>query len=154
MSNKRVPKDVDAPLGGANGGVPAVSKIDLAPPPNSYPVYTRGAGAAEGPLPPGYTTVSRWVSPEEASLWVQNQGTAIPAAIPRNGTPQLYVTQAGAPYPPGANGTVRIDFAVPDKMLKTGNAPNNFMILQPSSSTPIYNVNIHVPNGVTLPKAR
>jgi filamentous hemagglutinin len=139
---------------GANGGVPAVSKIDLAPPPNSYPVYTRGAGAAEGPLPPGYTTVSRWVSPEEASLWVQNQGTAIPAAIPRNGTPQLYVTQAGAPYPPGANGTVRIDFAVPDKMLKTGNAPNNFMILQPSSSTPIYNVNIHVPNGVTLPKAR
>ena len=139
---------------GANGGTAAVPKIDSAPPPNSYPVYTHGAGAAEGPLPPGYTTVSRWVSPEEASLWVQNQGTAIPAAIPRNGTPQLYVTQAGAPYPPGANGTVRIDFAVPDTMLKTGNAPNNFMILQPSSSTPIYNVNIHVPNGVTLPKAR
>jgi hypothetical protein len=139
---------------GANGGVPAVSQIDLAPPPNTYPVYTRGAGAAEGPLPPGYTTVSRWVSPEEASLWVQNQGTAIPAAIPRNGTPQLYVTEAWAPYPPGANGTVRIDFAVPNTMLKTGNAPNNFMILQPSSSTPIYNVNIHVPNGVILPKPR
>jgi len=147
-------ESVSAPPVGANGGVPAVSKIDLAPPPNTYPVYTRGAGAAEGPLPPGYTTVSRWVSPEEASLWVQNQGTAIPAAIPRNGTPQLYVTEAGAPYPPGANGTVRIDFAVPNTMLKTGNAPNNFMILQPSSSTPIYNVNIHVPNGVTLPKPR
>lgn len=145
--------DGDVPSG-AKGGAEAVSKIDLAPPPNTYPVYTRGAGAAEGPLPPGYTTVSRWVSPEEASLWVQNQGTAIPTAIPRNGTPQLYVTEAGAPYPPGANGTVRIDFAVPNTMLKTGNAPNNFMILQPSSSTPIYNVNIHVPNGVTLPKPR
>lgn len=139
---------------GANGGVPAVSKIDLAPPLNTYPVYTRGAGAAEGPLPPGYTTVSRWVSPEEASLWVQNQGTAIPAAVPRNGTPQVYVSEAGAPRAPGATGTVRIDFAVPNSMLQTGNASNNSMILQPSSSTPIYNVNIHVPNGVTLPKAR
>jgi filamentous hemagglutinin len=139
---------------GAKGGTTAATKISLAPPPNTYPVYTRGVGAAEGPLPAGYTTVSRWVSPEEASLWVQNQGTAIPAAIPRNGTPQLYVTEAGAPYPPGANGTVRIDFAVPNTMLKKGNATNNFIILQPSSSTPIYNVNIHVPNGVTLPKTR
>jgi filamentous hemagglutinin len=94
------------------------------------------------------------VSPEKASLWVQNQGTAIPTAIPRNGTPQLYVTEAGAPYPPGANGTVRIDFAVPNTMLKPGNASNNFMILQPSSSTPIYNVKIHVPNGVKLPAQR
>lgn len=37
---------------------------------------------------------------------------------------------------------------------KSKNASNNSIILQPSSSTPIYNVNIHVPNGVTLPKAR
>ncbi|MFT4193053.1 hypothetical protein [Ottowia sp.] len=96
-------------------------------------------------------TVSRWVSVEEASLWVQNGGTAIPAAIPRNGTPQLYVTQAGAPYPPGANGTVRIDFSVPSRMLRPGNSQNNAIILQPSSSTPIYNVNIHIPNGITLP---
>jgi filamentous hemagglutinin len=140
---------------GAGGvGVAAVNKIDLAPPPNTYPVYARGAGAAEGPLPPGYTTVSRWVSPEEASLWVQNQGTAIPAAVPRNGTPQVYVSEAGAPRAPGATGTVRIDFAVPDSMLQTGNASNNSIILQPSISTPIYNVKIHVPNGMTLPKAR
>lgn len=98
--------------------------------------------------------MSRWVSPEEATLWVQNQGTAIPAAVPRNGTPQVYVSEAGAPRAPGATGTVRIDFAVPSSMLQTGNASNNSMILQPSLSTPIYNVNIHVPNGVTLPTAR
>ncbi|MEQ1536347.1 MAG: hypothetical protein ABL923_10755 [Burkholderiaceae bacterium] len=75
-------------------------------------------------------------------------------AVPRNGTPQVYVSEAGAPRAPGATGTVRIDFAVPDSMLQTGNALNNSIILQPSSSAPIYNVNIHVPNGVTLPTAR
>jgi filamentous hemagglutinin len=87
-------------------------------------------------------------------LWAKNQGTAIPSAVPRNNTSQLYVTEAGAPYPPGANGTVRIDFAVPEEMLGRGNAPNNFIILQPSSSTPIYNVNIHIPNGVVLPNLK
>ncbi|WP_051381277.1 beta strand repeat-containing protein [Paraburkholderia mimosarum] len=126
----------------------------IAPPPNTYAVYPMGSGAASGPLPPGYVTVSRWVSPAEASLWVQNQGTAIPSGIPQNGTPQVYVTTAGAPYPPGANGTVRIDFAVPSAMLQPGNASNNFQILQPSTSRPIYNVTINVPNGVTLPKAK
>ncbi|WP_230950139.1 filamentous hemagglutinin N-terminal domain-containing protein [Burkholderia cepacia] len=126
----------------------------IAPPPNTYTVYPMGSGAASGPLPPGYVTVSRWVSPTEASLWVQNQGTAIPTSIPQNGTPQVYVTTAGAPYPPGANGTVRIDFAVPRGMLQPGNASNNFQILQPSASRPIYNVTINVPNGVTLPKAK
>ncbi|WP_232461258.1 filamentous hemagglutinin N-terminal domain-containing protein [Burkholderia ubonensis] len=130
------------------------AKITIAPPPNTYAVYPLGAGAASGPLPPGYVTVSRWVSPAEASLWVQNQGTAIPSGIPQNGTPQVYVTTAGAPYPPGANGTVRIDFAVPSGMLKPGNASNNFQILQPSASRPIYNVTINVPNGVILPKAK
>ncbi|WP_249182105.1 hemagglutinin repeat-containing protein [Burkholderia cenocepacia] len=126
----------------------------VAPPLNTYAVYPMGSGAASGPLPPGYVTVSRWVSPAEASLWVQNQGTAIPSGIPRNGTSQVYVTTAGAPYPPGANGTVRIDFAVPSGMLQPGNASNNFQILQPSTSRPIYNVTINVPNGVILPKAK
>lgn len=78
----------------------------------------------------------------------------IPSAVPQNGTPQVYVTTAGAPYPPGANGSVRIDFAVPRGMLQPGNASNNFQILQPSTSTPIYNVTINVPNGVVLPKAK
>ncbi|WP_232467541.1 filamentous hemagglutinin N-terminal domain-containing protein [Burkholderia ubonensis] len=131
-----------------------VATNTIAPPPDTYAVYPMGSGAASGPLPPGYVTVSRWVSPAEASLWVQNQGTAIPSGIPQNGTPQVYVTTAGAPYPPGANGTVRIDFAVPSAMLQPGNASNNFQILQPSTSRPIYNVTINVPNGVTLPKAK
>ncbi|WP_244130420.1 filamentous hemagglutinin N-terminal domain-containing protein [Burkholderia latens] len=130
------------------------AKNTIAPPPNTYAVYPLGAGAASGPLPPDYVTVSRWVSPSEASLWVQNQGTAIPSGIPQNGTPQVYVTTAGAPYPPGAKGTVRIDFAVPSGMLQPGNASNNFQILQPSASRPIYNVKINVPNGVILPKAK
>jgi hypothetical protein len=82
------------------------------------------------------------------------RSTAIPSAVPHNGTSQVYVTMAGAPYPPGANGTVRIDFAVPGAMLQPGNASNNFQILQPSMSTPIYNVTINVPNGVTLPKVK
>lgn len=133
---------------GTSGGVGAT----LAPPSNTYTVYPRGAGASEGPLPNGYTTVSRWVSPQEATLWVQNQGTAIPSSVPRNGTSQVYVSPAGAPRAPGATGTVRIDFAVPNSMLQTGNATNNSIILQPTSSRPIYNVNIHVPNGTTLPK--
>ncbi len=119
----------------ATVGRMAANKIDLIPPPNTYVVYPRGIGAADGPLPEGYTTVSRWVSPGEASLWVQNQETAIPVAIPRNGTPQLYVTEAGASYPPGAIGTVRIYFAVPDTMLRKGNSISNYVILQPSSST-------------------
>ena len=138
--------------GAASGG--SVATNTIAPPPNTYAVYPMGSGAASGPLPPGYVTVSRWVSPAEASLWVQNQGTAIPSGIPQNGTPQVYVTTAGAPYPPGANGTVRIDFAVPSAMLQPGNAANNFQILQPSTSRLIYNVTINVPNGATLPKAK
>ena len=139
--------DLAAARAGAN-----VNGTTLAPPSNTYTVYPRGAGASEGPLPNGYTTVSRWVSPQEATLWVQNQGTAIPSAVPRNGTSQVYVSPAGAPRAPGATGTVRIDFAVPNSMLQTGNATNNSIILQPTSSRPIYNVNIHVPNGTALPK--
>ncbi|WP_366919749.1 DUF6862 domain-containing protein [Burkholderia gladioli] len=144
------------PSAPTNGSLASTSRAanTVAPPPNTYAVYPMGSGAASGPLPPGYVTVSRWVSPAEASLWVQNQGTAIPSGIPQNGTPQVYVTTAGAPYPPGANGIVRIDFAVPSVMLQPGNASNNFQILQPSTSRPIYNVTINVPNGVTLPKAK
>ncbi|PFH04487.1 hypothetical protein BCF11_5270 [Collimonas sp. PA-H2] len=138
--------------GNSDSGANAANSIPA--PPNTHTVYPLGPGAANGPLPPGYVTVSRWVSPAEAALWVQNQGTAIPSAVPQNGTPQVYVTTAGAAYPPGANGTIRIDFAVPGAMLQPGNASNNFQILQPSSSTPTYNVKINVPNGVVLPKAK
>ena len=74
--------------------------VSLPPPPNTYAVYPAGAGASEGPLPAGYTTVSRWVSPEEAAQWIQNQGTAVPAGVgtplPGTSTTTVYVTAPGA----------------------------------------------------------
>lgn len=136
------------------GAGKSVATNTIAPPPNTYAVYPLGSGAANGPLPPGHVPVSRWVSLVEVALWVQNQGRAIPSAVPQNGTPQVYVTTAGATYPPGANGTCRIDFAVLSAMLQPGNASNNFQILQRSTGTPIFNVRINVPNGVVLPKAK
>lgn len=147
-------EDLSSSTDGPKVEVKGSGETKIAPPENSYAVYPRGPGASEGPVPKDYVTVSRWVSKEEAALWMQNQGTAIPANVPRNGTPQVYVTEGGAPYPPGAKGEIRIDFAVPNAMLRKGNSSNNFQILQPSSSTPIYNVKIHVPNGMEIPTLR
>ena len=101
-------------------------------PANTYQVFSRGSGAAEEPLPSGYTNVSRWVLLEEASLWAQNGGTAVSAGIPRNGTLEVYTTACGAPYQPDANGTVKIDFTVSNGILRLDNASSNFLIRQPT----------------------
>lgn len=86
------PQDV---AGATTSAIRSAATNAIAPPLNTYAVYRMGSGAESGPLPPGYVTVSRWVSPAEASLWVQNRGTAIPSGIPQNGTPQVYVATAG-----------------------------------------------------------
>ncbi|WP_158623122.1 filamentous hemagglutinin N-terminal domain-containing protein [Pseudorhodobacter sp. E13] len=121
-------------------------------------IYPRGLGAANGPLPDGYVYVSRWVSPAEARLWLDNQGTAIPSAVghvPGATTPRVFVTQQfDGGVPPGATGSIRIDFAAPEAMMHGGTGSNTGLdrvIFQPATSTPIHNVRIHVPDGVTIP---
>jgi hypothetical protein len=109
----------------------------------------RGLGVSTGPVPPGYTTVSRWVSPNEAAAWIDNGGTAIPADIGAGG--RVYVTTLKAPQP-GGTGPIRIDFAVPERTLNMAGNAEWFQIFQPVQSTPIYNVQIFVPPGVTIPR--
>lgn len=112
-----------------------------------YIVYPRGRGASAGPAPFGYTKVSRWTSPEEAPAWLRNSGTAVPSGV---GGDRLYVTLPGARQPSGT-GPVRVDFAVPQAaLIQTGRAEWR-AIMQPIQSTPIHNVIIAVPDGVTLP---
>jgi hypothetical protein len=112
-----------------------------------YTVYPRGRGAAAGSAPSGYASVSRWVSPEEAGAWLRNFGTAIPSRV---GGDRLYVVLPGSRQP-GGTGPVRIDFAVPETaLIQTGKVEWR-MILQPIQSTPIHNVIMTVPNGITLP---
>ncbi|WP_454834639.1 two-partner secretion domain-containing protein [Pseudomonas lini] len=116
---------------------------------SNYRVITpRGPGAAEGPLPPGYTPVSRWVAPEEVSQWMQNGGTAIPNGVGAGG--RVYVTTPDAAKP-GGTGPIRIDFAVPEKAISQGGKPEWGQIFQPNQSSPIYNVKIHVPDGIKIP---
>lgn len=113
-----------------------------------YIVYPRGRGASDGPTPDGYALVSRWTWPEEAGSWLRNGGTAIQPGV---GGDRLYVTLPGAAQP-GGTGPIRIDFEVPQSALApTGNAQWR-VIVQPIQSTPIHNVTITVPNGITLPK--
>ena len=112
-----------------------------------YTVYPRGRGASAGSAPYGYAKVSRWASPEEAGAWLKNSGTAIPSGL---GGDRLYVALPGARQP-GGTGPVRVDFAVPQAaLIHTGKAEWR-MIMQPIQSTPIHNVIITVPNGVSLP---
>jgi hypothetical protein len=112
-----------------------------------YTVYPRGRGASVGSAPYGYAKVSRWASPEEAGAWLRNSGTAIPSGL---GGDRLYVALPGARQP-GGTGPVRVDFAVPQTaLIQTGKAEWR-VIAQPIQSTPIHNVIITVPNGVTLP---
>jgi hypothetical protein len=112
-----------------------------------YTVYPRGRGASAGSAPDGYARVSRWASPEEAGAWVRNSGTAVPSGM---GGDRLYVALPWARQP-GGTGPVRVDFAVPQTALaQTGKAEWR-MIMQPIQSTPIHNVIITVPNGITLP---
>ncbi len=87
------------------GSTPAQLVSDLG---SNYRVVTpRGVGSAEGPLPLGYTSVSRWASP--------------------------------------------LDFAVPEKSINTAGTPEWGQIFQPAQSSPIYNVKIHVPQGIKIP---
>ena len=111
-----------------------------------YTVYPRGRGASAGSAPCGYAKVSRWASPEEAGAWLRNSGTAIPSGI---GGDRLYVALPEARQP-GGTGPVRVDFAVPrSALIQTGKAEWR-VIMQPIQSTPIHNVILTVPNGVTL----
>lgn len=111
-------------------------------------IAPRGSGAANGPLPSGYATVSRWVSPEEATLWIENQGTVIPNGVGAGG--RVYVTDLGAAKP-GGTGPIRIDFAIPKDAVSAAGKAEWGQIFQPSQSTPIYNVKIYIPEGVHLP---
>jgi hypothetical protein len=111
-----------------------------------YIVYPRGKGASVGSAPCGYADVSRWASLEEAEDWLRNSGSAIPPSV---GGDRLYVALPGARQP-GGTGPVRVDFAAPQSaLIQTGKAEWR-MILQPIQSTPIHNVVLTVPNGVTL----
>ncbi|WP_437342958.1 TreTu family toxin [Pseudomonas protegens] len=99
-------------------------------------------------MPPGYTPVTRWVSPDEVSYWMQNGGTAIPNGVGAGG--RVYVTTPGAAQP-GGTGPIRIDFAVPEKAIKQGGKPEWGQIFQPNQSSPIYNVKINVPDSIKIP---
>src|SRR5471032_2847942 len=117
-------------------------------PSGSYTIYPLGSGASTGPLPPGYTMVTRWVSPDEASQWLANQGTAIPSGIGAGG--RVYVTTPGAPQP-GGTGPVQINFAMPQSAISQAGNAQWGQIFQPVTSTPIYNTTIVVPKGITIP---
>lgn len=124
------------------------------PPAGAYEtIFPRGPGASVGGLPNGYTYVSRWASPEEALLWLQNQSTAIPNGIGRQAG-RVHVTLPGAPRPGGVK-SVRIDFAIPRAaLMKTGDDQWR-QIFQPVQSTPIHNVQIHIPkDGKTLGRSK
>ncbi|HVZ46103.1 MAG TPA: LysM domain-containing protein, partial [Ramlibacter sp.] len=109
----------------------------------------RGLGSATGPLPKGYVTVSRWVGTDEAAAWIENGGTAIPAGIGAGN--RVYVTDF-ASAKPGGTGPIRIDFAVPQQALGSGGKTEWHQIFQPAQRVPVYNVRIHVPDGITIPR--
>lgn len=52
---------------------------------------------------------------------------------------------------PGGTGPIRIDFSLPENALSVGGKPEWYQIFQPAQSRPVYNVQIHVPEGVTIP---
>jgi filamentous hemagglutinin len=95
--------------------------------------------------------VSRWVNADEVPLWLENGGTAIPASVGAGG--RVYVTAPGAAKP-GGTGPIRIDFSLPKDALAGAGKPEWYQIFQPSQSTPVYNVQIHLPEGVTIPKGK
>ena len=105
-------------------------------------LYPRGPGASTGPVPEGYTKVSRWMSDAEVKAWYDGGGTRIPPNIGANN--RLYVTKAGAPKP-GGTGGVRVDFHVPENSLQKAGNEQWRQILQPEANTPIYNVEIFLP---------
>jgi hypothetical protein len=107
-------------------------------------LFPRGAGASEGPVPPGYTEVPRWADLPEVSAWMRDDGTRIPPGI--GGLSQrVYVTLPGAPQPPGT-GPCRIEFSFPAAGLMVAGHVLWRQIMQPVQSRPIYNVRIFVPD--------
>jgi filamentous hemagglutinin len=105
-------------------------------------LYPRGGGSSEGPVPFEYVEVHRWVDLNEVRLWMENQGTTIPSGVGAGG--RVYVTLPGAPKP-GGTGPCRVEFFFPQRGLNIAGDPLHRQIFQPVSSTPIYNVKIHVP---------
>lgn len=105
-------------------------------------VYPRAEGAATGPVPDGYTQVSRCVPPSEAKLWEQAQGTRIPSGI--GDANRVYVTTLGAPQP-GGTGSVRVGFYVSNDSLQIAGRSDWYQIVNPSANMPIYNVATHFP---------
>jgi RHS repeat-associated protein len=133
-----------AALGRQTGAVTAETGASLG---RGWTVITpAGPGAAAGPLPSGYQTVSRWVSPEEAAAWVAQKGTGLPLVY----GDRIYVTAVGAAKV-GGTGPIRVDFAIPSQALNQGGLDGWFLIMQPARSRPIYNVQIHVPEGIRVP---
>ncbi len=106
-------------------------------------VSPRGPGASEGPMPPGYKMVSRWISREEADEWIRNRGTTIPGGIGAGN--RVYVTDIGAPKP-GGTSPIRVDFGVPSSAVQSAGNEGWGQIFQPMQNTPVYNVRIHYPN--------
>jgi filamentous hemagglutinin len=106
-------------------------------------VYPRGQGAATGPVPKGYVSVSRWVDSAEADAWIANGGTTIPGGIGGQ-SGRVYVTTPGSPRP-GGTGPIRVDFSVRADSLNVAGRPEWYQIMQPTSNMPIYNVAIHYP---------
>lgn len=106
-------------------------------------MFPRGAGAATGPVPSGYTQVSRWMSPKEAEKWIANQGTHVPTGIGGQSS-RVYVTSPGMPRPGGA-GPVRVDFSVPQSSLQQGGQQGWHWLPGNMENTPIYNVGIYFP---------
>lgn len=106
-----------------------------------------GEGAATGILPTGYKTVSRWMKPKEAVAWIREGGSGIPRIERSN---RMFVTELGAAKP-GGTGPIRVDFAVPETALQKAGKVEWFQIFQPTPSRPVYNVQIHVPEGVKIP---
>ncbi|MDQ3232802.1 MAG: pre-toxin TG domain-containing protein [Pseudobdellovibrionaceae bacterium] len=102
-------------------------------------LYPRGPGASVGPVPTGHVPVSRWVNESEIKAWYQGGGTRIPPDIGAGG--RVYVTKPGAPRPGGTGGS-RIDFTVPESMLKNAGNEEWLQIFQETANTPIYNVKL------------
>jgi hypothetical protein len=141
--------------GHPSAGTPSSPKEPLVKKPldGGQVVYPRGPGASEGPVPPGHTQVSRWVNKDEAKLWLKNEGTAIPSRAGTDvggGARRIYVTTPGAAKP-GGTGPIRIDFHINQRAVaNTAGKPEWRQIFGPVSNTPVHNVKIHLPPGVTL----
>ena len=104
-------------------------------------IFPRGAGAAYSPAPAGCVMVSLWIGVSEVKFWMANGGTFIPAEVGRGG--RVSVIRFGQQEKPAGilyNQTIRIDFAIPERVLQP--AGEGKQILQPVANIPIYNVSI------------